>query len=135
MDIEIATICDAATINDGKMNILGAFDTIYVQSLPAIHNSCSIAFRIRIPMTKKHPQELTLKIVDPNDQEIYPPIVFNIKEDLNKKKEPSILNLVYNINGLSLNKYGTYQAGLFTKDKKIRLLPLFVKKLDGSNNN
>ena len=46
MDIQIAVLCDAATDNNGKLNLLGAFDTIFTSQLPAIHPQCSIALRM-----------------------------------------------------------------------------------------
>jgi hypothetical protein len=37
MNIQVAVLCDAATDDNGKLNLLGAFDTIYTQQLPATH--------------------------------------------------------------------------------------------------
>ena len=34
VDIEVFTICDAATISCGKLNILGSFDRLYYQEVP-----------------------------------------------------------------------------------------------------
>jgi len=42
MNIQVAVLCDAATDDNGKLNLLGAFDTIYTQQLPAVHPQCSI---------------------------------------------------------------------------------------------
>ena len=41
MNIQVAVLCDAATDDNGKLNLLGAFDTIYTQQLPAVHPQCS----------------------------------------------------------------------------------------------
>ena len=46
MTIQIAVLCDAATDYNGKLNLLGTFDTILTSQLPAIHPQCSIALRI-----------------------------------------------------------------------------------------
>ena len=46
MNIQVAVLCDAATDDNGKLNLLGAFDTIYTQQLPAVHPQCSIALRV-----------------------------------------------------------------------------------------
>ena len=42
MTIQVAVLCDAATDESGKLNLLGAFDTIYTQQLPAVHPQCSV---------------------------------------------------------------------------------------------
>ena len=31
MNIQVAVLCDAATDENGKLNLLGAFDTIYAE--------------------------------------------------------------------------------------------------------
>ena len=37
MNIQVAVLCDAATEENGKLNLLGAFDTIIAQQIPATH--------------------------------------------------------------------------------------------------
>ena len=37
MNIQVAVLCDAATDDNGKLNLLGAFDTIYAPQTPAVH--------------------------------------------------------------------------------------------------
>ena len=40
MNIQVAVLCDAATDDNGKLNLLGAFDTIYARnSRPSIRNA------------------------------------------------------------------------------------------------
>ena len=43
MNIEVFSLCDAATNDRGKLNILGAFDTIGLVKLPGVHLQCSVA--------------------------------------------------------------------------------------------
>ncbi len=56
MDIQIAILCDAATDNNGKLNILGTFDTIYSAQLPATHPQCSIALRMTFSKGEEGPR-------------------------------------------------------------------------------
>jgi len=42
MNIEIIALCDAATDQQGKLNILGAFDTVFTKSLPTVHTQCAV---------------------------------------------------------------------------------------------
>ena len=37
MNIQVAVLCDAATEENGKLSLLGAFDTIYAPQMPAVH--------------------------------------------------------------------------------------------------
>jgi len=47
MNIEAFLLCDAATDQNGKLNVLGAFDNIFAKEMPTRHRACSIASRIR----------------------------------------------------------------------------------------
>ena len=46
MNIQVAVLCDAATDDNGKLNLLGCFDTIYAPQMPAVHPQCSVALRV-----------------------------------------------------------------------------------------
>ena len=35
MNVQVAVLCDAATQDSSKLNILGVFDTIYAPQMPA----------------------------------------------------------------------------------------------------
>ena len=41
MDVQIASLCDAAQDYGGKLCLVGAFDTILVRQFPALHPFCS----------------------------------------------------------------------------------------------
>ena len=60
MTIQLAVLCDAATDYNGKLNILGTFDTIFAQQFPAAHPQCSVA--LRVSYTKMEEGNHTLKI-------------------------------------------------------------------------
>src|SRR5208283_4753023 len=64
MNIQVAVLCDAATDDNGKMNLLGAFDTIYTQKLPAIHPQCSIALRVTFSSDDEGKHALQVNFVD-----------------------------------------------------------------------
>ena len=47
MYIEVMALCDAATESQGKLNILGTFDTIFTQKLPVMCSHSAVALRVR----------------------------------------------------------------------------------------
>ena len=76
MNVQVAVLCDAATDDNGKLNILGAFDTIYTQQLPAIHPQCSIALRVTFFNTDEGKHNLHFNFVDADGASImrdFPP--------------------------------------------------------------
>src|SRR5512141_2240732 len=72
MNIQVAVLCDAATDEHGKLNLLGAFDTIYTQQLPAVHPQCSIALRVTFAHQDEGNHQLRLNFVDADGRSIMP---------------------------------------------------------------
>lgn len=49
MEVQLAVLADAANIaQQGKLNILGVFDTIWAANFPAVHPSMVVALRLRL---------------------------------------------------------------------------------------
>ena len=46
MDIQIASLCDSAADYNGKLCIMGTFDTIFARALPVVYPHCAFAMRI-----------------------------------------------------------------------------------------
>jgi len=44
MRLEVFSLCDAATSEKGKLNILGAFDTIWVSKIPLVKKFVPVSF-------------------------------------------------------------------------------------------
>src|SRR5262245_65894925 len=74
MDIQIAVLCDAATDNNGKLNLLGTFDTIFTSQLPAIHPQCSIALRMTFNKIEEGNHKVKLNFVDEDGKSVMPHI-------------------------------------------------------------
>src|SRR3954471_5682502 len=72
MNIQVAVLCDAATDENLKLNLLGTFDTIYTQQLPAIHPQCSIALRVTFGHEEEGAHKLKLNFVDADGRPIMP---------------------------------------------------------------
>ena len=72
MNIQVAVLCDAATDDNGKMNLLGAFDTIYARELPATHPQCSVALRVTFFSGDEGKRNLRLNFVDADGHSIMP---------------------------------------------------------------
>lgn len=71
MKTEIAAICDAATDQGGKLNMLGVFDYIEA-NLPVVIPRCSIVFRIRYARSEIGKHQLRVTLENPfDDKEIF----------------------------------------------------------------
>ena len=72
MNIQVAVLCDAATDDNGKLNLLGAFDTISTPQLPAVHPQCSVALRVTFFSADEGKHNLKFNFVDADGRSIMP---------------------------------------------------------------
>ena len=129
MDIQVAALCDAATDTNGKLNLLGTFDTIYTQQLPASHPQCSIALRFVFTKIEEGPHKLKLNFVDEDGKLVMPsidmPVEITFPEDANFISR----NFVVNIQQLKFEKPGLYAIDIAIDGRHAGCIPLLVKHM------
>src|SRR2546425_11949134 len=74
MHVQIAALCDAATDYNGKLNLLGTFDTVLTQQMPAVHPQCSVALRIVFDKIEEGHHKVKMNFVDDDGRFIMPSI-------------------------------------------------------------
>ena len=128
MQIEIFALCDAATADLGKLSMLGAFDTIWVPKIPAVHSQCTIALRMRFERIERGEHKVVVHFVDADGKNVIPPaqgaITINFPED----QSSGSANLILNMQGLKLDRLGEYSIDLAVDGQQKASLPLFVKE-------
>ena len=134
MDIEILALCDAATDNGGKLNILGAFDSIVVNSVPAVHPQCSVALRIRFSRIEEGDHKLKINLVDEDGAEVIPGVDAAIKVTFQGDESSLATNMVMNLQRLQLKKDGEYSIDLAIDGRHERSIPLLVRIRPGKTN-
>ncbi|MFO8102371.1 MAG: hypothetical protein R6U37_09465 [Dehalococcoidia bacterium] len=129
MDIEAFVLCDAATNYQGRLNILGTFDSIWVRQLPASHPHCAVALRLRFSRIEEGEHKVKINIIDEDGQSIAPPLNANANLVFKENSENSVAtNLIMNVNGLKLEKYGNFAVDLAIDGRQEASLPLKVRK-------
>lgn len=125
MNIEIITLCDASTSDSGKLNILGAFDTINVSSLPATHPFCSLALRFKLSREENGKHFIRIVFNDPDNKEFIKP--YENEVDTQITEDFVSLNSILNLVNIKFSKPGVHSV-IFNFDKKERYkLPFLVK--------
>ena len=74
MEIQVAALCDSAVDYEGKLCLLGAFDTIISPVLPAVHPQCSVALRLVFRKEEEGPHLVRVFFVDEDGHSIVPPM-------------------------------------------------------------
>ncbi len=127
MDIQIAVLCDAATDNSGKLNILGTFDTIFTSQLPAVHPQCSIALRMTFNKVEEGNHKVKLNFVDEDGKSVMPPIEMPVEVIVPDETIFLSRNFIVNIQKLKFEKEGLYSIDIAVDGRQEGSIPLLVR--------
>ena len=130
MDIQIATLCDAANDSQGKLNILGAFDTLATTKLPAAHYQCCIALRMTFNKGEEGPHKLKISIGDEDGKPVMPGIDIGVEVAVPDETMFLSRNFIINIQQLTLPKPGLYSVDIFMDGNQKGSIPLHVKLMN-----
>ena len=72
MHIQVAVLCDAATTENDKLSLLGAFDTIITTQRPAIHPQCAVALRVTFLSGDEGHHNMSINFINADGQSIMP---------------------------------------------------------------
>ncbi|HTG45066.1 MAG TPA: hypothetical protein VK633_11100 [Verrucomicrobiae bacterium] len=132
MDIQVAVLCDAATDNNGKLNILGAFDTIFTNQLPATHPQCSIALRMTFSKVEEGTRTMRLSFVDEDGKPVMPGIELPVQVAVPDDTIFISRNFIVNIQQLKFEKPGLYSIDMAIDGRQEGSIPLLVKQKPAS---
>ncbi len=127
MNIQVAILCDAATDDHGKLNLLGAFDTIITPQLPAVHPQCSIALRVTFSSEDEGKHKLRLNFVDADGHSVMPPM--DVPVDIALPEDTHFLtrNFIVNIQQMKFAQPGLYSIDVFLDTEQKASIPLLVR--------
>ena len=132
MNIQVAVLCDAATDDNGKLNLLGAFDTIYAPQLPAVHPQCSVALRVTFMSGDVGARKLKLNFVNADGRAIMPPIEIPVEVALPDDAYFLTRNFIINIQQLKFDEPGLYSVDVRLDDESVASVPLLVRQMTGN---
>lgn len=129
MKIEVFCLCDAATDNRGKLNILGTFDQIYAAKMPVVHPACAIALRIRFDKMEEGTHTVNLQMVDPDGRPVFQPMAGEVHPRMADEVDSVAVNLILNFQHVKFEDYADYQIDLALDGQSVASLPLRVREL------
>jgi hypothetical protein len=127
MNIQVAVLCDAATEDNGKLNLLGSFDTIYAPQLPAVHPQCAVALRVTFMSGDEGARQLKLNFVNADGRSIMPSIEIPVAVALPDDVHFLTRNFIVNIQQLKFAEAGLYSVDVRLDDKSQGNIPLSIK--------
>ena len=130
MNIQVAVLCDAATNDNEKLNLLGAFDTIYAPQMPAIHPQCSVALRATFLPGDEGTRKLALHFINADGRPIMQPIEMPVPVALPDDAHFLTRNFIINIQQLKFDEPGLYSVDVRLDGETQASIPLLVKMLE-----
>lgn len=125
MQLEILSFCDAAAEHAGKLNIIGATDTILVPTLPTRYARCSIVMRFRVSRIEEGEHSVRLMIIDMDGGAL-----MNVDGKMHIRLTSGVssaVNLIVNFNNLELKEAGEYAIEVAVDGMQLSSTPLYVR--------
>lgn len=124
MQIPIATLCDSAADYQGKMVIMGTFDSMLTREFPARFRQCSLALRISATKEESGEHALSIRFVKSEDEtDVIQPIETKMEVNLPENGAPFITrNLILPLAGLEIPSSGLYRIEISIDDAEPTVL-------------
>ena len=135
MLFQIAALCDAATDHAGKLNLLGAFDTIVGGEFPLVHVQCALALRIVFTKVEEGKHKLQVNLIDEDGTSVVKPIEIPLAVALPPNGYFASRNIVINLQRLPFAKPGQYAVDVAVDGRthvNIPLQVLAMRKKEGA---
>jgi len=129
MRVELAAICDAATESGGKLNLLGAFDSIQVAEYPFVVPHCSLVFRIRFNRVECGAHQIKVAFVDQDGKELIPSLEADVNIPQVEGIDSRVTNLIMSLNGFTIKEPGKFSIDLAIDGRHEISLPLTARQL------
>jgi hypothetical protein len=126
MNIEAFLLCDCATDQRGKLNVLGAFDTLFFKEVPGVFQACSIAARVRFEKIETGDHEIRLSIIDADGKHIVPPLGGKASVRIGEDTDSVAVNFVLNLRDIKFESFGMHRVDFAIDGQLQKSLPIRV---------
>ncbi|MEI6807210.1 MAG: hypothetical protein WCN95_00670 [bacterium] len=127
MDIEVFVICDAATDSAGKLNVLGAFDSILGRNLPVLHPQCTVALRMRFSRPEEGEHKIKVGLVDADGHPVVPDLDTGLHVRFHGPESSLAANMIMNLQRVQFKTAGEHSINLSVDGRFERAIPLTVR--------
>ena len=124
MQVEILTFCDAAAEYGGRLNIIGATDTVLVSEVPFHYQRCAVVCRFRVARVEEGRHAVRLVLINADGKTL---VQLNGQIDVQLGKNlTGAVNVIVNLNSIELTELGEYAIEIAVDGIQIGYSPLFV---------
>lgn len=126
MELDFALIADAANVSqEGKLNILGIFDTIWGREFPVRHASMVFVLRVRADFTDQGEHALEVRLIDADGKQLFR-AEGPIEVPGGAPGRPIKPHVILGLSGVSFAAPGDYSFEVIIDGHHLRSVPLHV---------
>ena len=129
MRVELFALCDFAADYGGKLTVVGVFDNILARQMPAVHQHCCLAVKLRFEKIEEGQKRVRLSISDDDGKLALPAMEIPINVAMPPEARTNSIQVVANIGGLKFEKFGEYSIDLALDGRHEGNIPLFVRQM------
>lgn len=131
MDVTLAVCCDAANLSrEGKLNLLGIFNSIHASQFPCAHPHLALVLRVEAGIGEEGDHPLELKLVDEDGQQL-----FAVSGQLTLQGaapgRPMTAQTIMDLNNFQLPRAGVYTFEVFIDKRHMRSVPIYAFSDEG----
>lgn len=131
MQLLLASLCDSAADYNGKLCVLGAFDTLCAPQFPIVHPQCSLAVRLLFSPQDVGHHQLSIQLLDEQGKAVMPAFTPDIDVAFPPGAVPFVTrNLVLNLQRLRFEQPGVFQFHIAMDGEEIISIPLRVTRFE-----
>lgn len=130
MRLTLACVCDAATVSsDGKINILGEFNTMFAGKFPAVHPHMAYVARIEVDGTDSRKVVTALRLLDDDGKAIIATPQMLMSIGASEPGETVGIPFVLDLTSAKFPHAGTYTFELTVNGTRVGETFLYVKTM------
>lgn len=131
INIPLALVADYANVSqEGKLNIMGIFDKIFADSVPALHPQMQLIVTIvadRSEAGKEH--SIIIELIDEDNIAKLARIEGTVKFEKPPSGEEIRINHILQLNNIAFNKYGVYTFKIQVDGEVRKSLPIKLMQI------
>jgi hypothetical protein len=130
MKVELFALCDFAADYAGKLSVVGVFDSIFARQMPAVHQHCCLAVKLRFEKIEEGQKRVRLSISDDDGKLVLPAMEIPINVVMPPDARTNTIQVVANIAGMKIESFGEYSIDLALDGRHEGSIPLFARQMN-----
>lgn len=124
--IEMFAICEAATNQNGRLTVVGAFEALSLPCVPYVLPTITVAIRLRFWPGEEGRAAVRIVVTDPDGQAISQVMEGQGKNPAFSSERSQASNIIVQIHELQIPEAGEYSVDFYLNDQLEGRLPLCV---------